>query len=75
MENIFGDILSGLAGGIVGGVGMAACGEIGDTIGLFQGAHGSAPDIMGQDKANPLACILSGALMLDYLADKCGIPS
>ncbi|MEL7149317.1 MAG: isocitrate/isopropylmalate family dehydrogenase [Pseudomonadota bacterium] len=70
MENMFGDILSDLAGGLVGGMGMAACGEIGDETGLFQPAHGSAPDIMGQDKANPLAAILSGAIMLDYLADK-----
>ena len=70
MENMFGDILSDLAGGLVGGMGMAACAEIGDEIGLFQPAHGSAPDIMGQDKANPLAAILSGALMLDYLAEK-----
>ena len=72
MENIFGDILSDLAGGLVGGMGMAACAEIGDEHGLFQPAHGSAPDIMGQDKANPLAAILSGALMLDYLADRSG---
>ena len=70
MENMFGDILSDLAGGLVGGMGMAACGEIGDEHGLFQPAHGSAPDIMGQDKANPLAAILSGALMLDYLSEK-----
>ncbi|MEM7438423.1 MAG: isocitrate/isopropylmalate family dehydrogenase [Pseudomonadota bacterium] len=72
MENMFGDILSDLAGGLVGGMGMAACAEIGDAHGLFQPAHGSAPDIMGQDKANPLAAILSGALMLDYLAEKSG---
>jgi 3-isopropylmalate dehydrogenase len=72
MENMFGDILSDLAGGLVGGMGMAACAEVGDTQALFQPAHGSAPDIMGQDKANPLAAILSGALMLDYLADKTG---
>ncbi|MEM7252009.1 MAG: isocitrate/isopropylmalate family dehydrogenase [Pseudomonadota bacterium] len=71
-ENIFGDILSDLAGGLVGGMGMAACAEIGDAHGLFQPAHGSAPDIMGQDKANPLAAILSGALMLDYLTDRSG---
>jgi 3-isopropylmalate dehydrogenase len=70
MENMFGDILSDLAGGLVGGMGMAACGEIGEEIGMFQPAHGSAPDIMGQDKANPLAAILSGALMLDYLAEQ-----
>ena len=73
MENMFGDILSDLAGGLVGGMGMAACAEIGDEHGLFQPAHGSAPDIMGQDKANPLAAILSGALMLDYLADRSGL--
>ncbi len=70
MENMFGDILSDLAGGLVGGIGMAACAEIGDRIGLFQPAHGSAPDIMGQVRANPLAAILSGALMLDYLGEK-----
>ena len=69
-ENMFGDILSDLAAGLVGGMGMAACAEIGDETGLFQPAHGSAPDIMGQDKANPLAAILSVALMLEYLADK-----
>ncbi len=72
MENMFGDILSDLAAGLVGGMGMASCAEIGDETGLFQPAHGSAPDIMGQDRANPLAAILSGALMLDYLAGKSG---
>lgn len=72
MENMFGDILSDLAGGLVGGIGMAACAEIGDAHGLFQPAHGSAPDIMGRDQANPLAAILSGALMLDYLSETAG---
>lgn len=72
MENMFGDICSDLAGGLVGGMGMAACAEIGDKTGLFQPAHGSAPDIMGKDKANPLAAILSAGLMLDYLAEKSG---
>lgn len=72
MENMFGDILSDLAGGLVGGMGMAACAEIGDSHGLFQPAHGSAPDIMGQDAANPLAAILSGALMLEYLGETTG---
>lgn len=70
MENMFGDILSDLGGGLVGGMGIASCAEIGDQHGLFQPAHGSAPDIMGQDKANPLAAILSGALMLDFLAER-----
>jgi 3-isopropylmalate dehydrogenase len=55
-------------------MGMAACAEIGDDIGLFQPAHGSAPNIMGQDRANPLAAILSGVMMLDYLADKLDLP-
>lgn len=72
MENIFGDILSDLAGGLVGGMGMAASAEIGDDHCLFQPAHGSAPDIMGQDKANPLAAVLSGSLMLDWLAELSG---
>ena len=72
MENMFGDILSDLAGGLVGGMGMAASAEIGDRHCLFQPAHGSAPDIMGQDKANPLAAILSGALMLDWLGLQAG---
>ncbi len=75
MENMFGDILSDLAGGLVGGMGMAACAEIGDTTGLFQPAHGSAPDIAGTDAANPLAAILSAAMMLDYLADKTAHPA
>lgn len=75
MENIFGDIISDLAGGLVGGMGMAACAEIGDAHGLFQPAHGSAPDIMGQDKANPVAAILSAALMLDYLCDRAENPA
>jgi len=75
MENMFGDILSDLAGGLVGGMGMAACGEIGDDNALFQPAHGSAPDIAGSDRANPLAAILSGAMMLDYLAERCGLPA
>ena len=69
-ENMFGDILSDLAGGLVGGMGMAPCAEIGDSTGLYQPAHGSAPDIMGLDRASPLAAILSGVLMLDYLAEK-----
>ncbi len=75
MENMFGDILSDLAGGLIGGMGMAASAEIGDDHCLFQPAHGSAPDIMGQDRANPLAAVLSGALMLDWLSELSGIES
>lgn len=72
-ENMFGDILSDLAGGLVGGMGMASCAEIGDQHALFQPAHGSAPDIMGLDKANPLAATLSGALLLEYLAERLSV--
>ena len=74
MENMFGDILSDLAGGLVGGMAMAACAEIGDETELFQPAHGSAPDIVGMDRANPMAAIPSGVIMLDYLAEKLDLP-
>ena len=66
-ENMFGDILSDLAAGIIGGMGMAPSADIGDRYGVFQPAHGSAPDIAGQGNANPLATILSAAMMLDWL--------
>ncbi len=71
-ENMFGDILSDETAALVGGMGMAPSGDIGDAHGLFQPCHGSAPDIAGQGKANPTAAILSGALMLDWLADRHG---
>ncbi len=67
MENMFGDILSDLAAGLVGGLGMAPSADIGDTHAVFQPCHGTAPDIMGQGKANPSAMILSAAMMLDWL--------
>jgi 3-isopropylmalate dehydrogenase len=69
-ENMFGDILSDLAAGLVGGMGMAPSADIGDAHGLFQPCHGSAPDIAGQGKANPTAMILSAAMMLDWLAER-----
>lgn len=74
MENMFGDILSDLGGGLVGGMGMAPCAELGDEHGLFQPAHGSAPDIAGHGKANPLATFLSAALMLEWLGERHGLP-
>ena len=70
MENMFGDILSDLAAGLVGGLGVAPSADIGDKHAVFQPCHGTAPDIMGQGKANPTAMILSAAMMLDWLADK-----
>lgn len=66
-ENIFGDILSDLAAGLIGGMGMAPSADIGDEAAVFQPSHGSAPDIAGKGIANPIACILSGALMLEWL--------
>lgn len=73
MENMFGDILSDLAGGLVGSMGLASCAEIGDKHALFQPAHGSAPDIAGKGIANPIAMILSGAMMLEWLGQRHGV--
>lgn len=70
MENMFGDIISDLGGGIVGGMGVAPCAEIGDDHALFQPSHGSAPDIAGTGKANPTAMLLSTAMMLDWLGER-----
>ncbi|MFQ5995012.1 MAG: isocitrate/isopropylmalate dehydrogenase family protein [Acidiferrobacterales bacterium] len=71
-ENLFGDILSDLAAGLVGGLGMAPSGDIGDQHAMFQPCHGTAPDIAGQGKANPTAMFLSAAMMLDWLGDRHG---
>ncbi len=66
-ENMFGDILSDLAGGLVGGMGMAPSADIGDADAVFQPSHGSAPEIAGRRVANPVATILSVAMMLEWL--------
>ncbi len=65
-ENMFGDILSDQAGGIVGSLGLLASASIGGAVGLYEPVHGSAPDIAGQNVANPLGAILSVALMLRH---------
>jgi 3-isopropylmalate dehydrogenase len=70
MENQFGDILSDLGAGLVGGLGLGPSAEIGDVHGLFQPSHGTAPQLAGKNVANPLATILSAAMMLDWLGDK-----
>ena len=72
-ENMFGDILSDLTAGLVGGLGMAPSADIGDRYAVFQPCHGTAPDIMGQGRANPTAMILSAAMMLEWLGDKHGV--
>jgi 3-isopropylmalate dehydrogenase len=66
-ENMFGDILSDLAAALVGGMGMAPSADIGEKYAVFQPSHGSAPDIAGKGIANPVATILSAAMMLDWL--------
>jgi len=66
-ENMFGDILSDLAAGLIGGMGMAPSGDIGDRHAVFQPAHGTAPDIAGKGIANPIAAILSAGMLLDWL--------
>jgi len=68
--NLFGDILSDLCAGLVGGLGLAPSANMGDEVVIFEPVHGSAPKYAGQDKVNPCACILSGAMMLEYLGEK-----
>src|SRR6478752_7015226 len=75
MENMFGDIVSDITASLIGGLGMAPSADIGDKYAVFQPCHGTAPDIMGQGKANPTGMILSAAMMLDWLADKHGVES
>jgi 3-isopropylmalate dehydrogenase len=69
-ENMFGDILSDLAAGLCGGMGFAPSADIGDRHAVFQPCHGTARDIAGQGKANPIAAILSGAMMLEWLGQR-----
>ena len=67
MENMFGDILSDLMAGLVGGLGFAPAGNIGETHAVFEAVHGSAPDIAGQGVANPAGLLLSSCLLLDHV--------
>lgn len=65
--NLFGDILSDLASGLVGGLGMTGSANLGDQHAIFEAVHGSAPDIAGQGKANPTALLLSAVMLLDHI--------
>lgn len=67
--NLFGDIISDLQAGLAGGLGTAAAGNIGGGLSMFEPVHGSAPDIAGTGRANPIAAILSGGLMLQHLGE------
>ena len=67
--NLFGDILSDEISGLVGGLGLAPGGNIGEHAAIFEAVHGSAPDIAGQGIANPSALILAAAMMLDHIGE------
>src|SRR5438034_1286199 len=69
LENLYGDIVSDLCAGFIGGLGMAPGANIGEEAAVFEAVHGSAPDLAGKNKANPMALILSGAMMLDHLGE------
>jgi isocitrate dehydrogenase (NAD+) len=70
LPNLYGDIISDLCAGLVGGMGVAPGANIGDEAAIFEPTHGSAPKYAGQNKANPVATMLSGVMMLRYLGEK-----
>jgi isocitrate dehydrogenase (NAD+) len=70
LENLYGDIVSDLCAGFIGGLGMAPGANIGVDTAVFEAVHGSAPDIAGKNLANPMAIVLSGAMMLDHLGEQ-----
>src|SRR5256714_4999121 len=67
MENLYGDLVSDLCAGLVGGLGCVPGSNIGDDAAVFEAVHGSAPDIAGKNVANPLACIMCGEMMLNHI--------
>ena len=69
LENLYGDIVSDLCAGFIGGLGMAPGANIGETGAIFEAVHGSAPDIAGKNLANPMALVLSSAMMLDHIGE------
>ena len=70
VENLYGDVVSDLCAGLVGGLGVVPGANIGDEAAVFEAVHGSAPDIAGQDVANPLALLMSAVMMLNHLAER-----
>jgi isocitrate dehydrogenase (NAD+) len=70
LPNLYGDIVSDLAAGLVGGLGVVPSGNIGDEYAIFEAVHGTAPDIAGKGLANPTALIMSAVLMLNYLNER-----
>jgi isocitrate dehydrogenase (NAD+) len=69
LTNLYGDIVSDLAAGLVGGLGVVPSGNIGDGVAIFEAVHGTAPDIAGKGIANPTALLMSGMMMLDYIGE------
>jgi isocitrate dehydrogenase (NAD+) len=72
LENLYGDVVSDLCAGLVGGLGAVPGANVGDELAVFEAVHGSAPDIAGQGVANPLALLMSGVMMLNHLAESRG---
>lgn len=70
LPNLYGDVMSDLAAGLVGGLGVVPSGNIGDECAMFEAVHGTAPDIAGKGLANPTALLMSSILMLDYLGER-----
>ena len=70
MQNLYGDIISDLCAGLVGGLGVVPGANVGDQIAVFEAVHGTAPDIEGKGLANPLAVLNSAILMLDYVGEQ-----
>ena len=70
MENLYGDIVSDLAAGLVGGLGVVPSGNIGEKAALFEAVHGTAPDIAGKNMANPTALLLSSIMMLHHINER-----
>jgi isocitrate dehydrogenase (NAD+) len=69
LENLYGDIVSDLCAGFIGGLGLAPGANIGEDVAIFEAVHGSAPDIAGKNLANPMALILSSAMLLDHIGE------
>jgi isocitrate dehydrogenase (NAD+) len=70
LPNLYGDIVSDLGAGLIGGLGLAPGANMGDQIAVFEATHGSAPRYAGQNKMNPMAMLLSGVMMLNHLGEK-----
>ena len=75
LENLYGDVMSDLCAGLVGGLGVVPGANFGDDLSIFEAVHGSAPDIAGRNIANPLALLMSAVMMLNFLAEKLQLPA